>query len=145
MDGNKLPKVGFGVMLHRNGKVLFGKRNDDPNKASSELHGEGTWTMPGGKLHFQEKIKDAVRREVREETSLIINQKDLEVINIADNILKDVHFVTVGYLCKKFKGKVKVMEPEEITVWKWFDLDKLPRKVYLPSREIIVAYLKLRK
>lgn len=27
--------------------------------ADSELHGEGTWTMPGGKLDFGESFMDA--------------------------------------------------------------------------------------
>ena len=47
--------VGFGVMmLNKEGRVLLGRRNEDPEKADSELKGEGTWTMPGGKLEFQE-------------------------------------------------------------------------------------------
>ena len=50
----KYPKVGFGIMVLKDNKILLGKRNDDAEKASSQLHGEGTWTMPGGKLHFQE-------------------------------------------------------------------------------------------
>ena len=40
--------VGFGVMFLKNDAILLGKRHDDPEKADSALHGEGTWTMPGG-------------------------------------------------------------------------------------------------
>ena len=47
---NKKPGVGFGVMILKQGRILLGKRHSDPDKADSELHGEGTWTMPGGKL-----------------------------------------------------------------------------------------------
>ena len=36
----------------------------NPEKASSELHGEGTWTMPGGKMHFHEEFEDAAKREI---------------------------------------------------------------------------------
>ena len=39
--------VGCGIMVLRDNKVLLGKRHDDPEKADSELYGEGTWTMPG--------------------------------------------------------------------------------------------------
>jgi len=45
---DKKPGVGFGVMILRNGQVLLGKRHDDPEKASSLLHGEGSWAMSGG-------------------------------------------------------------------------------------------------
>jgi len=47
---NQKPGVGFGVMILKQGRILLGKRHSDPDKADSELHGEGTWTMPGGKL-----------------------------------------------------------------------------------------------
>ena len=50
--------VGFGVMILREGKVLLGQRHVDPVKASSELHGEGTRTMPGGKMHFHESFEE---------------------------------------------------------------------------------------
>ncbi len=47
---NKKVGVGIGVMLLKEGKVLLGKRNIDPVKADSELHGEGTWTIPGARF-----------------------------------------------------------------------------------------------
>jgi len=66
MVENKKVGVGFGVMFLKDSKVLLGKRHDDPEKADSELHGEGTWTMPGGKLHFGEAFEDGAWREVKE-------------------------------------------------------------------------------
>ena len=63
MSENKKVGVGFGVMILKKGKVLLGKRHEDPEKASSELHGEGTWTMPGGKLHFGERFEDGASVE----------------------------------------------------------------------------------
>ena len=35
------------------------------------------------------------------------------------------HFVTVGLLAKNYQGEPKVMEPDEMTEWGWFDLDNL--------------------
>ncbi|PIV43248.1 MAG: hypothetical protein COS26_00810, partial [Candidatus Nealsonbacteria bacterium CG02_land_8_20_14_3_00_40_11] len=68
MDNQAKPKpaVGVGVMIIQDNKILLGKRHLNPDKADSELHGEGTWTMPGGKLHFQEGLKEAAAREVSE-------------------------------------------------------------------------------
>ena len=34
----------------------------------------------------------------------------------------------------------KVMEPDEIIEWRWFDLDNLPEKVYFPSKKILENY-----
>lgn len=131
--------VGFGVMILREGKVLLGHRHENPEKASSLLHGEGTWTMPGGKLHFQEKLKEGAIREVFEETGIKV--KGWEAISISNDIVQDAHFVTIGFLCEDFEGEVKVMEPDEITEWKWFDLSNLPSPLYFPSEKIIKNYL----
>jgi mutator protein MutT len=136
------PKVGVGVMILNNqSKVLLGKRHDDAEKASSDLHGEGTWTMPGGKLDFQETLIDGAAREVLEETGIKINKEKTKVISVADEIVPDNHYVTVGFLCEYFEGEPKVTEPEEITDWKWYNLNNLPEKVFPPSAKMIKAFL----
>jgi 8-oxo-dGTP pyrophosphatase MutT (NUDIX family) len=33
------------------------------------------------------------------------------------------------------------MEPNEITEWRWFDLNDLPEKVFFPSAKILKNYL----
>jgi len=132
-------------MILKNNKVLLGKRHDDPEKASSELHGEGTWTMPGGKLDFQEKLEDAAEREVFEETGIRIDKNKIKIISVTDDIVPDKHFVTVGFLCRDFDGEPRVMEPDEITKWEWFDLDNLPDPIFPPSRKIIDNFLNKNK
>ena len=142
MENNKKkPGVGVGVMILKNNKVLLGKRNDDSKKADSELHGEGTWTMPGGKLDFQEGLKEAAIREISEETGIKINENDLELISVSNDRVKDAHFVTIGFLCKNIKGDPKIMEPDEITDWKWFSLNGLPKIIFSPSKKILNNYL----
>lgn len=126
-------------MILNEGKVLLGRRHDDSAKASSLLHGEGTWTMPGGKLHFQEGLKEAARREVLEETG--IKAKNLEVFSVSNDTVPDNHFVTIGFLCTDFEGEPKVMEPDEITQWGWFDFNNLPSPLFPPSRKMIKNYL----
>lgn len=134
------PGVGVGVMILKDNKILLGKRHSNPDKADSELHGEGTWTMPGGKLHFQEGLKEGGRREVSEETGIKI--KDLvELISVSNDTVPDKHFVTLGFLCTDFEGEAKVMEPDEIIEWKWFDLNNLPSPIFPPSAKIIKNYL----
>ncbi len=135
---NKQPGAGVGIMVIKNGRVLLGKRHSDPEKASSLLHGEGTWTMPGGKLHFGEGLTEAAKREVLEETGL--QAKNLKIISVTNDIVKDAHFVTIAFLCTEFKGELKTMEPDEISEWQWFKLDKLPKPMYFPCEKIIKNY-----
>jgi len=136
---NKKIGVGFGVMILKDGEVLLGKRNDDPEKASSALHGEGTWTMPGGKLHFGETFERGAEREVLEETGIQV--KKVKVISLGNNIISDAHFVTVGFLCENFSGEPEVKEPDEIVEWRWFDLNELPKPIFPPSQEVLNHYL----
>jgi len=136
------PRAGFGVMVLKDGKLLLGKRNDDAEKASSYLHGEGTWTMPGGSLKFHEELKDAALREVLEETGMILKKEDLKIVSVTNDTVPDNHFVTIGWFCQNVsEQEPRVMEPDEITEWKWFSLDELPKPLYPSSEKLLKNYL----
>lgn len=55
-----LPILGVSACLFRAGKVLLVERSRAPF--------EGKWSLPGGRLRFGERLEEAARREVREET-----------------------------------------------------------------------------
>jgi len=38
------------MIFNENNQILFRLRNKNPEKADSELHGEGTWTFPDRKI-----------------------------------------------------------------------------------------------
>lgn len=141
IENNKVG-VGFGVMLLKNNQVLLGQRHQDPAKADSELHGEGSWTMPGGKLHFGESFETGAARELLEETG--IKGKKFQVISLANDMVPDAHFVTIGLICEEWEGEAQVLEPDEITEWRWFDLNNLPKPVFPPSQEVLDNYFNKR-
>ena len=95
--------------------------------------------MPGGKLHSGESFEQGAERELEEETGIKANK--LKIISLSNDIKGDAHFVTIGLLCEDFKGQAKTMEPDEITEWKWFNLDELPKNIFFPSKKIIDNYL----
>ena len=96
--------------------------------------------MPGGKVEYMEKLVDAAKRELEEETSLIAN--DLKLICISDDMTETAHYVTVGFLVEEYLGTVKTMEPETILEWRWFDINNLPTNMYKPSKKVLDKYLK---
>jgi predicted NUDIX family NTP pyrophosphohydrolase len=49
-------RVGVGVMVVRNGEVLFGRRRG--------AHGAGTWSLPGGHLEAGESVEACALREL---------------------------------------------------------------------------------
>ncbi len=132
--------AGFGVMLLKDNKILLGRRHQDPLKADSELRGEGTWTMPGGKLEFGETFEEGAKREVKEETGIEI--KDAGVICVSNDTNEYAHFITIGLLSEDFEGEPEVMEPDEIIEWKWFDIDNPPSPLYFPSARVLENYKK---
>lgn len=132
------PGLGVGVMVVKENKILLGLRNPDKVKASSELQGQGTWTMPGGKVEFMEKLVDAARRELEEETGL--KAKKLDFLCISDDMTDTAHYVTAGFIVREYTGEVQTMEPETILEWKWFDLNDLPSNLYKPSQKCIEKY-----
>jgi 8-oxo-dGTP diphosphatase len=96
--------------------------------------------MPGGKLEFGESFEAGAVRELQEETGMAATEADMKVITLANDMVPDAHFVTIGLLCTSAEGEPQVMEPDEITEWGWFGLDALPEKVFIPSREVLERY-----
>jgi len=135
---NRKVGVGVGVMIFSDEKILLGKRHEDNNVSKSIMGGEGSWTMPGGKLEYGESFEEAAIRETQEECGIILN--NIKVMCVNNDKSEKSQFVTLGLFSDDFTGKEKVMEPDKITEWKWFSLDNLPEKLYLPTRKMIQNY-----
>lgn len=134
------PGLGVGVLIVKENKILLGLRNPDKMKASSELQGQGTWTMPGGKVEFMETLVNAAKRELEEETNLKATK--LDFLCISDDMTDTAHYVTVGFIVREYNGELKTTEPETILEWQWFELDELPKNLYKPSQKCIEKYKK---
>src|ERR1039458_9362912 len=70
------PLVGVGAVVVHEGRVLLVRRGSEPLK--------GHWTLPGGVLEVGETLVEGVVREVREETSLLV--EPLELVELVDRI-----------------------------------------------------------
>ena len=138
MEEKKRVGAGFGVILEKDGKILLGLRHSDPDKADSTFRSAGEWSLPGGKLEWGETLETGAVREVLEETGITI--KNPQVISVHNCKNEHAHFLTVGLLTHEWVGEAKVMEPEQMVKWQWFDLNSLPAERYFPSFEVIANY-----
>ena len=119
------PRVGVGVCIIKDDKILLGKRKN--------AHGEGTWCFPGGHLEFQESWEDCARRETLEETGLQI--KDVRFATSTNDIfaLEGKHYITIFMVAQYASGEAKILEPEKCEAWEWFDWNKLPSPLFVST------------
>lgn len=79
------------------------------------------WGIPGGKTHYGEKSEAALRREIKEETNLDI--EDIRFVLAQDCIhsrefYRDAHFVLLNYTCR-CRGPAEVQLNEEALEFRW--------------------------
>lgn len=119
-----MPQVGVGVLVVENGRILLGKRRGS--------HGAGAWSAPGGHLEFGESIEDCARREVLEETNLII--EDLRLGPFTNNVFEaeEKHYVTVFVIAASASGILTNREPQKCEGWAWFPWLDLPEPLFAP-------------
>jgi 8-oxo-dGTP diphosphatase len=124
-------KVGVGVMIFKDGKVLLGKRKGS--------HGAGEYSFPGGHLEYLEGFEECARRETLEESGIEIkNVKFLWLKNTAFYTPK--HYVHIGLIADWESGEPKNLEPEKCEGWDWYDLNNLPKPLFRLSETTFEAY-----
>ncbi len=122
------PRVGVGVIIIRNDFVLMGKRKNS--------HGDGTWNFPGGHLELNETFAACARREVKEETGLVITKLMQGPYSNDIFTAEKKHYITIFVIAHSQKGKPKVLEPDKCEEWQWFKWHELPEPLFLPTANL---------
>jgi 8-oxo-dGTP diphosphatase len=112
----KTPKLTVDGIILDDEKVVLVKRGRDPFK--------GKWALPGGYVEYNEKVEDAMIREIKEETSL--NTEIKELIGVYSDPNRDPrgHTITIVFLLKIVDGEIKC--GDDACDVKFFNLDQLP-------------------
>jgi len=95
------PRVGVGGVVIDRGRVLLVRRGHAPLK--------GEWSIPGGLVEVGETLKQAVAREVEEETGLLV--KPVDLLGVFERVIRATkprtlrgkvryHYVLIDYLCE---------------------------------------------
>lgn len=125
----KFPKVGIGVLVFKDGKVLLGKRKGS--------HGAGEYSGTGGHLEYGESLEECAKRETLEEAG--INIKNLKFFCLSNIKEYSKHYVDIGFTAEWESGEPQVLEPEKLESWGWYDLDHLPKPLFDANKRYLHA------
>jgi len=105
---------------------------------------KGKYVMPGGHIELGEKMEEALIREIKEETGLIIyNIKFIcfQEFIFGKGFWKKRHFIFFDYSCQTKFSKVKLNSEAQEHIWVSLGkINEFPIEIY--TKKAILSYLK---
>lgn len=111
MKNHKKIDVGIKALILNNGKFLVMHNNGVK---------EDLWELPGGRMEFGETAEETLRREILEETGLMV--KPIKLLDTWNLIREDYQITGIIYLCELEEGKVRLSDEHD--KFKWIGTDK---------------------
>ncbi len=82
---------------------------------------QGYWSLPGGALETGETLHEGVKREILEETGLIV--RPVQLVEVFERIMLDAdgkpeyHYVLMDYLCVMIGGELAAADDVSRVDW----------------------------
>ncbi|MFZ6026549.1 MAG: nucleotide triphosphate diphosphatase NUDT15 [Chloroflexota bacterium] len=122
------PRVGVGMVITRGDEVLLLRRKN--------VHGEGTWSTPGGHLECGESPEACAAREAREETGIEVS--GVRFVGITNDVFDETrHYITIWMCGDYLSGEAHVAAEYESSQVGWFSWDALPQPLFLPLQHLL--------
>ncbi len=121
------------VVFDREGRILMGRRDETRNQFNK------LWQFPGGGIEFGEDPRDAVVREVWEETGVKIEllSKHPFAFNYSDP-LTNSHIIVLGFVGKYVSGDIDVSRDRNTGEAKWVHYDEIDFEQTVPLTKELV-------
>ena len=104
------------ILVNQDGNILALKRSLTKDKDRS-----GCWDLPGGTYELGEDVIDSIKREVLEETSLVItNPQPIYLasgFNHINQFMSGENVFAVTHICHQWEGVVTISD--EHTEFRW--------------------------
>ena len=126
ITNNQVVACGVAVVVTHRQQVLFGKR-----KAAT---GGFAWQLPGGWIDPGESAQQAARREVSEETGLLL--LELQFVGVTSNVFSPHNHSLSLYFeaeCADVES-LQVAEGDKCDAWEWRSWAEVTENLYLPLR-----------
>lgn len=130
--------IALPIFMHntRRCRVVIMNRTNSKVLLVRTLISEQKWSLVGGGIKRGEKAVAGAIREVAEETSLQISQKDLSFLKEQKLHTKNVSYVGIYYIAR-LKNPQPLKKTPEILEMKWFKLNNLPDNIVPATRRIL--------
>lgn len=123
------------IVVDSEGRILLQLRSDNR-----------CWGYAGGSVELDEKVEDAAKRELFEETGLIA--ESLELFGVFSG--KETHYiypngdevsnVDIVYICREYTGTLKCQKGE-VDDLRFFKIDEIPENISKPIRIALNKYI----
>ena len=130
LDGHLMgkPKRIGGVAVVSDGKVLMVRRSENAQKYPN------FWAVPMGGVEDGETFREGAARELKEETMLDFNPKDLVYLGT----IKDGKYNRISKIFKaEMDGKPEPTLDHEHSDWGYYDKNSIPRPMEDRMRQIL--------
>lgn len=129
-------QVGASVIVEdSDGRILLQKRRDNQ-----------CWGYAGGSVELDERVEEAAKRELFEETGL--KALSLELFGVFSG--EEMHYVypngdevsnvDIVYICRDYRGNLKKQESEVLEL-SFFSVESIPREISPPNEEPIKQWM----
>lgn len=113
MGQKKTIQLGVGAIVFKDDTILLVKRKNPPN--------QNQWAIPGGKVNYGEPLKNAVEREILEETGIVIHAQEpiytFEVIETNATKETSLHYVIIDFTAQYVSGLPSANDDAEQASW----------------------------